>query len=151
MKSKAYKLLNLPLWYCFLFLYSCIFSSCKKDSFIISQNAQLSTSIDSLKYDTVFTSIGSITQSFKISNLNNQKLLLNTVKLMNGTSSSFKININGSPATEVNNIEIAANDSIYVFVTAKIDPTLSNLPFIVKDSILISFNGNKRFVQLEAY
>ena len=152
MKNKAYKLLKLPLWYCFLFLlYSCIFFSCKKDTFITSQNAQLSTSTDSLKYDTVFTSIGSITQSFKINNLNNQKLLLNTVKLMNGTSSSFKININGSPANEVNNIEIAANDSIYVFVTTKIDPTLSNLPFIVKDSILIFFNGNKRFVQLEAY
>ena len=152
MKNKAYKLLKLPLWYCFIFLFFfCIFSSCQKDTFITSQNAQLSTSLDSLKYDTVFTSIGSITQSFKISNLNNQKLLLNSVKLMNGTSSSFKININGNPATEVDNIEIAANDSMYVFVTAKIDPTLSNLPFIVKDSILISFNGNKRFVQLEAY
>ena len=151
MKNKAYKLLNLPLCYCFIFLFSCIFLSCKKDSFITSPNAQLTTSTDSLKYDTVFTSIGSITQSFKISNLNNQKLLLNTVKLMNGTTSSFKININGTPATEVNNIEIAANDSIYVFVTAKIDPTLSNLPFIVKDSILISFNGNKHFVQLEAF
>ena len=149
MKSIAYKLLKLPLWYCFL--YFCIFSSCQKDTFITSQNAQLSTSIDSLKYDTVFTSIGSITQSFKIINLNNQKLLLNTVKLMNGTSSSFKININGSPVTEINNTEIAANDSIYVFVTAKIDPTLSNMPFIVKDSILISFNGNKRYVQLEAH
>jgi len=81
----------------------------------------------------------------------NQKLLINSVKLMNGTSSSFKININGNPVSEVTNIEVAANDSIYVFVTAKIDPNLSNLPFIVKDSILISFNGNKRFVQLEAY
>ena len=150
MKNKLYKLLNLPLWYCFMFLFF-IFSSCKKDTFITSQIAQISTSTDSLKYDTVFTSIGSIIQSFKISNLNNQKLLLNTVKLMNGTASSFKININGFPATQVDNIEIAANDSIYVFVTAKIDPTLSNLPFIVKDSILISFNGNKRFVQLEAY
>lgn len=152
MKKKASKFLNLPFWYCFIFFtYCCILSSCRKDSFITSQNAQLSTSVDSLKYDTVFTSIGSITQSFKISNLNNQKLLLNTVKLMSGASSSFKININGNPVSEVDNIEVAANDSIYVFVTAKIDPTLTNLPFIVKDSILISFNGNKHFVQLEAY
>ena len=50
--------------------------SCKKDSFITSSDARLSTSVDSLKYDTVFTSIGSITKSFKINNLNNQKLLL---------------------------------------------------------------------------
>ena len=152
MKNKAFKILDLPFNYCFfLLLYACLTTSCKKDSFIDSQNAQLSTSVDSLKYDTVFTSVGSITQSFKISNLNNQKLLLNTVKLMNGTSSSFKINISGNPVAEATNIEVAANDSIYVFVTAQIDPNLSNLPFIVKDSILISFNGNKRFVQLEAY
>lgn len=152
MKKKASKFLHLPLWYCIIFFaYSCFLPSCKKDSFITSQNAQLSTSADSIKYDTLFTSIGSITQSFKINNLNNQKLLLNTVKLMNGASSSFKININGNSVSEIENVEIAANDSIYVFVTAKIDPTLANIPFIVKDSILISFNGNKHFVQLQAY
>ncbi len=152
MKQRSSQLINFPLGYCFIIvLFVVILASCKKDSFITSQSAQLSTSVDSLKYDTIFTSIGSVTQSFKISNLNNQKLLLNTVKLMNGASSSFKININGNPVTEAVNIEVAANDSIYVFVTAKIDPTLSNLPFIVKDSILISYNGNKRFVQVEAY
>ncbi|MDN3659055.1 hypothetical protein QWZ08_25650 [Ferruginibacter paludis] len=128
-----------------------LFSSCQKDSFITSQNAQLSTSVDSLKYDTVFTSIGSITQSFKISNPNNQKLLLSTVKLMAGPASAFKININGSPSDEANNIEIAANDSIYVFVTIHVNPTFNNLPFVVKDSIMISYNGNTRFVQLQAY
>ena len=152
MKNKALQFLNYPLNYCsFLLLFLFLISSCKKDSFITSPNAQLSTSADSLKYDTVFTSIGSITKSFKINNLNNQKLLINTIKLMSGTSSSFKININGNPIAEASNIEVAANDSLYVFVTAIIDPNLSNLPFIVKDSILISFNGNKRFVQLEAY
>ena len=128
-----------------------LFSSCQKDSFITSQNAQLSTSVDSLKYDTVFTSVGSITQSFKINNPNNQKLLLSTVKLMAGPGSAFKININGSPSDEASNIEIAANDSIYVFVTIHVNPTLNNLPFIVRDSIMISYNGNTRFVQLQAY
>ena len=128
-----------------------IFSSCKKDSFITSSDALLTTSADSLKYDTVFTNTGSVTQSFKISNPNNQKLLLSRVKLMGGNSSSFKININGALSPEVNNIEIAANDSIYVFVTVSINPNTANLPFIVNDSIEISFNGNSRYVQLQAY
>ncbi|MEP7142947.1 MAG: hypothetical protein ABI707_08755 [Ferruginibacter sp.] len=125
--------------------------SCKKDSFITSGDARIATSVDSLKYDTVFTSIGSITQSFKINNLNSQKLLLSKVKLMGGASSAFKININGVPAKEVNGIEIAAEDSIYVFVTVNINPNTANLPFIVRDSIEITFNGNSRFVQLEAF
>jgi len=131
--------------------FSFIITSCKKDAFITSQNAQLTTSLDSLKYDTVFTSIGSITQSFKINNVNNQKLLLSSVKLMSGNLSSFRININGNATTEASNIIIEAGDSIYVFVTVKINPNTANLPFIVKDSILIMYNGNRKFVQLQAY
>ena len=128
-----------------------IASSCKKDSFITSADAGLTTSVDSLKYDTVFTSVGSITKSFKISNTNNQKLLLSKIQLMGGTASSFKMNVNGLLSNEVNDIEVAANDSIYIFVTAHINPNVVNLPFIVKDSIQINYNGNSRFVQLEAF
>lgn len=125
--------------------------SCKKDSFITSSDARLSTSVDSLKYDTVFTSVGSITKSFKINNLNNQKLLLSEVKLMGGATSAFKINVNGVAANIVKDIEIAAEDGVYVFVTVNINPNTANLPFIVKDSIQIMFNGNTHFVQLEAF
>jgi hypothetical protein len=152
MKHVVTHIFRLPFLGCLLITIFCIpFSSCQKDSFITSQNAQLSTSTDSLKYDTVFTSVGSITQSFKINNLNNQKLLLSTAKLMAGSASAFKININGTPADEASNIEIAANDSVYVFVTVHINPSITNLPFIVRDSIMIMYNGNSHFVQLEAY
>lgn len=141
--------------YTYLLLYSfCLIifaSSCKKDSFITSSNARLSTSVDSLTYDTVFTTVGSVTQSFKINNLNDQKLRLTNVKLVGGATSSFTININGTPQPEVSNIEINANDSIYVFVTVKINQSVANLPFIVRDTIEINYNGNKRIVPLEAY
>ncbi len=143
---------SLSATYCFLVIAFCLsITSCKKDSFITSGDASLATSVDSLKYDTVFTSIGSITKMFRISNTNNQKLLLSKVKLMGGAMSAFKINVNGRLSTEVNDIEIAANDSIYVFVTVNVNPNVANLPFIVKDSIQIMFNGNIRFVQLEAF
>ena len=55
--------------------------SCKKDSFITSEFAQVNITADTLKYDTVFTTTGSVTKSFKIINDNNQKLRLNKVKL----------------------------------------------------------------------
>ena len=114
-------------------------------------NAQLKLSADSLKYDTVFTTIGSITKSFKIINTNDQKLLISKVKLMGGTTSAFKINVNGFATIERNDIELAANDSIYVFVTVTVNPTLVNLPFIISDSILINYNGLNKLVQLQAY
>ncbi len=126
-------------------------TSCKKDSFITSTAAKLEISADSLKYDTVFTSTGSVTQSFKINNTNSQRLLISTIRLQGGTGSAYRINVNGIAAQEVNDIEVAANDSIYVFVTVNINPTSANLPFIVRDSIAVNYNGNIRFVQLQAY
>ena len=145
MKKQILNFCLLPFALCLLL------SSCKKDSFITSADARLRLTTDSLKYDTVFTTTGSITKSFKIINENNQKLLLSKVKLMGGTASAYKININGSATTEINNLEIEANDSIYVFVSVTINPNAANLPFIVSDSILINYNSNNRFVQLQAY
>jgi len=145
MKKYAILYSFLPLVFCLLFI------SCKKDSFITSTDARLSLSADTLKYDTVFTSTGSVTQSFKILNDNNQKLRLGRIRLMGGTASAYKMNVNGTATIEANNVEIDANDSIYVFISVTINPNSANLPFIVADSILINYNGNNRYVQLQAY
>lgn len=128
-----------------------LFFSCKKENFITSPQARLAVSKDTLFYDTVFTNAGSVTKSFKIFNLNNQKLRLSKVKLMGGNASPFKMNVDGTFTTEANNIEINANDSIYVFIQVNVNPTTANLPFILRDSILINYNGNNMYVQLQAY
>jgi hypothetical protein len=135
-----------------LILSLCIlFFACKKESFITSPDAQVTLSADTLKFDTVFTTAGSITGFFKILNQNNQKLKISSVKLMGGTASPFKINVDGFVGPEVNNLEITANDSMYVFVSVIINQNTNNLPFIVRDSIRISYNGVDRWVQLEAW
>src|SRR4029079_4141748 len=55
------------------------------------------------------------------------------------------------PGPEVKNVDIAANDSAYVFVTVSIDPNANNLPFLVRDSIEVNYNGNRKIIQLDAY
>jgi hypothetical protein len=125
--------------------------SCKKESFITSGNARLSTSADTLHFDTLFTSVGSVTQYFRIFNNNDQKLKLSNIELSGGTSSAFKINVDGFTGPAVRDVEIEANDSVYVFVTVKIDPTLEDIPFVFQDSVQIEYNGNRKWVQLEAW
>ncbi len=125
--------------------------SCNKTSFITSPDAFVQTSADTIHFDTVFTTTGSVTQAFKIFNSNNQKLRLSKVKLMGGSASAFKLNVDGTPGVDFTNIELEANDSIYVFVSVAVNPTAANLPFILRDSVLINFNGNDRFVQLDAF
>jgi len=136
-----------------LFILSFIFflATCKKESFITAPDARVTITADSLKYDTVFTTTGSITQSFKIINENNQKLNISSIKLMGGNTSVYKINADGIVGPEINNIEIRANDSIYVFVSVVINQNLTSLPFIAQDSIKINYNGRDRWVQLEAW
>ena len=135
----------------FILVTAVSFVACKKTSFITSKDALLSTSADTLHFDTVFTSTGSITNRFKIFNLNDQKLRITNIKLMGGNASFFKINVDGTAGANFSNIEVEANDSLYVFVTVSINPNAANLAFVVQDSILINYNGNEKFVQLDAY
>ena len=130
---------------------SIVLFACKKESFITSPDALVTVTADSLKYDTVFTTAGSVTQFFKIINENDQKLKISSIKLMGGTASPFKINADGYIGPEIDNLDIAPNDSAYVFVSVVINQTTSNLPFIVQDSIKISYNGTDHWVQLEAW
>ena len=134
-----------------LILLIAVFFSCKKDAFLTSNDARIAFSVDTVFFDTVFVSTGSITQSVKIINLNDQKLLLSNIKLMGGNNGVFKTNIDGNSSSSASNIELAANDSIYVFVTVYINPNNSNQPFILSDSIQVSFNGNQKYIQLQAY
>jgi hypothetical protein len=125
-------------------------SACKKNSFITG-NATVTTSSDTLHFDTLFTSTGSVTQFFRIYNQNNQKLRISEVSLGGGASSFFKMNVDGFPGPVVRDLEVEANDSLYVFVTVKIDPSVANLPFVVQDSVHIKYNNQEQWVQLDAW
>lgn len=128
-----------------------LFFACKKESFTGSSSALLSTSVDTLHFDTVFTSTGSTSQLVKIINNHNKGIHISYVQLAGGASSPFKINVDGLPGPRVDNTDILPGDSVYVYVTVSINASATNLPFLVRDSIEISYNGNRQFVQLEAY
>jgi hypothetical protein len=128
-----------------------VLGSCKKESFITSSDARLRTSEETVTFDTVFTSVGSVTRFFRIYNENDQKLRISSIRLAGGQASAFRINADGFPGPEVNDLEMEAGDSLYVFVSVHIDPAGGTLPFVVEDSISISYNGNTNWVQLEAW
>ena len=125
--------------------------ACRKESFTSSRGAFLKTSADSIHFDTVFTSTGSVSQVFTIINDNKKGIHIGSVAIAGGNSSPFKINVDGVPGPRVLNVDVAANDSIYVFITVSINPNSNQLPFIIRDSIEIDYNGNKEWVQLDAY
>lgn len=125
--------------------------SCRKDTFNTSAEARLSYSVDTLFFDTVFTSRGSVTQAMKIINPNNAKINIDAIRLAGGAASPFQLNINGIAAVEARDIVLRADDSLYIFVQVNVDPNAAATPFILTDSIKVSFNGNTHWVQLQAY
>ena len=143
-------MMNKPLL--LILLFAALFTfSCRKDSFITGKTAILRFSSDTLFFDTVFTATGSVTQAVKVINGNDQKLRLSDIRLMGGSGSNFAININGSPGPDRTDLDLEAGDSVYIFVAVTISPGAVDLPFVVQDSIAVSFNGNRRFIQLQAW
>lgn len=125
--------------------------SCEDEKYLSSSDVKLRFSVDTVMFDTIFTTIGSTTQHLKIYNPYNQKVLISSVKLAKGETSNFRLNINGVSANEVKSMEIAPFDSLYIFVEVTIDPSGQNLPLVVKDSIEFITNSNHQYVDLVAW
>ena len=125
-------------------------SSCERDEIWTNSSAKLKFSTDTLSFDTIFTTIGSTTKQFVIYNTNNKPIQIASIKLQGGTSSYFKMNVDGISGIEVKNLEIEANDSAYVFVQVIVDPNQQNAPVQILDSILFSLNGNTQNIKLQA-
>ncbi len=133
------------------FLGSFSLNSCRKTSFANKADDILSFSTDTLKFDTVFTARGSATRFFKIYNPHNKWLKVDKIMLGGGASSPFRLNIDGFSTPVVNDIEIAPEDSLYIYAEVTIDPDDLDNPFIVQDSVWFETNGNTQKVMLEAF
>lgn len=134
-----------------VFLTALILFSCKKDKFTTDPSAKVRFSQDSVLFDTVFTTIGSATKNIRVVNNNSQKIKISAIDLQSGGSSGFKLNVDGVPGTSFGDIEIAAHDSIYIFVQVNVNPTNANSPLIISDAIVFNVNGNQQSVYLEAW
>lgn len=128
------------------------FTACKRDFFAESGPGELQFSTDTIIFDTVFTTVGSITHSLKVYNRNSNSVTISSIDLANQNSEGvYRINVDGVSGTHAENIKIPANDSIYIFVEATINPVGSNLPYLVTDSLLFVTNGKMQDVDLVAY
>jgi hypothetical protein len=124
-------------------------SSCKKD--ILLSDDALSFSTDTVLFDTVFTTVGSSTKRFKIYNTSNNPVQVTSVTLDGGSSSSYRINVDGVSGTSFEDFTIPGNDSLYIFVEVTLDPNNQTNPLIVEDQIRFLTNGIEQSVILAAW
>ncbi len=132
-------------------LFVALFSCKKQDALSTDTSLKLSFSADSVIFDTVFTTVGSITKQLMIYNKSDNKLNICNISLSGGAASAFRINLDGEAGDSFSEIEINGNDSLYVFVRVTINPQDQNSPYIVEDELFFYTNGNEQTVKLVAW
>ena len=129
-----------------------IIFGCKKNDIVQSSNSEiLSFSVDTLLFDTVFTTIGSTTRYLKVYNNSDENLNLDLIALNQGDNSSFKLNVDGEANNFLENVMIRAQDSIYIFAEVTIDPNGINSPLIEEDFIIFNYHNQFQQVNLVAW
>ncbi len=143
MKKSLYFVLTL------VFLIS--WSSCRKEFDLAPSTGNLEFSKDTVYLDTVFTNIGSSTYNLKVYNRSNNDLSIPSVRLALGDASEYRLNVDGIPGRSFEDVQVLAEDSIFIFVETTID--INNLPntngeFLYTDAIEFDSGGNQQKVEL---
>lgn len=125
--------------------------ACEREFVYKGGEEGLSFSTDTVMFDTIFTSIGSTTKNFRVYNPYDQDMSIESIELANGDDSYFRLNIDGYPETQLNDVRLRANDSLFIFVEVTIDHVNSNTPIVVTDSIFFRTHEKTETVQLVAY
>lgn len=104
--------------------------------------------MDTLLFDTVFATVGSVTLPVKLLNPHDVALEIDRITLEGGPASAYRFNADGIPGPLVEGLRIAGGDSLWIFVEVTVDPTAADLPFIVEDRLIAEYNGNALAVEL---
>ena len=108
------KKLAAPLLILFFIVLNLLSCDGLDENYSSNPNHRLSFSVDTLSFDTVFTTIGSATKEFMIYNRNDQPLLISEIMLASGEETGFRINVDGRKGDHFQNVRIQADDSLYV-------------------------------------
>lgn len=124
----------------------------QSDKFTTSPGSILHFSADSIRFDTVFTTIGSSTKRFMIYNRNNEGLRIANVSFRSGGTSGFRLNLDGQYGTTFADTEILAGDSLFCFVEVTVDPQDNDSPMLIEDQIIFTLeSGVSQAVSLQAW
>lgn len=158
MKLRLYPILIiLSAWW----VASCL-NACKTADEFTTKPVDLSFRVEDFTTDTVFfdtvltSSVPGIPRSFTrilVARNKGKEAIKTNVRLMGGPNSPFRMNVDGQSGTDIQDLEIRGDDSIFIFIEITVDPNNDpqSMPLIIRDSIQFLTNGNQQFVQMRAW
>jgi hypothetical protein len=141
MKNKTYRILTF-----FCLIVGLFTLGCQQDEYFSDSSIDLQFSNDTIKFDTLFSALGSTTYYFKVYNPSNKNLNIDEIRLMGGENSDFKLNIDGRATWLLNNVRIAKKDSLYIMAEVRKNRQLYN-----QDSIAFTIGDKQQLLQVRAY
>ena len=145
------------LYFTLSFMILIFWSSCRQDFEFTPSTGALTFSKDTVYLDTVFSNIGSSTYTLKVYNNSDTNILIPSLKLSNGQDSNYRLNVDGMIGNgtligkEFENVELLAQDSMFVFIETTIDiqPLVANeTQFLYTDAIEFGTGANTQKVEL---
>ena len=133
---------------------ACLLTACSdNDSFTTDRSQILSFSQDTVRLDTMFSGVPSVTYTFWVHNRSNDGLRINTVRLERGNQTGFRVNVDGTFLNPVaQDLEVRKGDSLRVFVEITSYETHSIEPQLVEDNLLFALeSGVVQKVNLRTY
>lgn len=126
-------------------------TGCINDEFTTSTSDLLSFSTDTVKFDTVITKQGSPTKQFLVFNKSKKMLNISSIKVTGESKGHFFLNVDGMKGSEFHDVEVRGEDSIFVFVESRLDPTNQDEPEYLCDNIEFVTNGVTQKVAVTAW
>ena len=126
------------------------FTACINDDISTSPSDQPTFSVDTLKMGTVFTEDVTVTHKFTVRNRNDKGINISDIRLSGPNADLFRLNVDGLAGKTFQNVEIRANDSIYVFVEATLPANGGTTPQTVNATVDFLTNGVTSHVVLRA-
>ena len=120
-----------------------LLSACTDDdSFSTSQSNVLTFSVDTVKMDTLFSTVPSSTYGFTVRNLSVDGIRIQSVRLERGGQSGFRVNVDGTYVDPVaNGLEVRKGDSLFVFVEATTRMNGQDDPQLVEDNLIFTLES----------
>ncbi len=128
--------------------------SCQREDSFKTSGIQLKFSTDTLTFDTVFTQLGSVTKRFKVLNPYDEPVKIERIQIKNEAAlgeTMFRMNVDGKSGSSIPNLEIAANDSAFIFIEVTVDPVNQDNPLVIFDAVEFITQNNVQEVTLEAW
>jgi hypothetical protein len=128
--------------------------SCKPREEELQTSGALEFSADTVKFDTVFTTLRTVTKRLWVYNRNARAVNVDLVSLDNATTSAYTLLINGDLKQTATNLYIRGRDSLLILVRAQLKDNGQNgtaKDYVLQENLNFRTNGQDQRVLLRSF